>query len=157
MKTHVFVALCLTLCGAKAPVPAFASHDDFQRPPLSSRPIFRYWVPDASVDGEILETNVKDAGSIGAGGVEFLPFYNYGGQMGDYPPGADWSKYGFGTRPFEDLFLRGLLAHRSGGMRMDFALGPNQGQGVPAYQGDPGLQWDLVWIAYLLLGHARAN
>jgi hypothetical protein len=27
---------------------------------------------------------------------------------------------------------------------MDFALGPNQGQGVPAPSDDRGLQWDLV-------------
>lgn len=29
---------------------------------------------------------------------------------------------------------------------MDFALGPNQGQGVPAEYNDEGLQWDLVFI-----------
>jgi hypothetical protein len=27
---------------------------------------------------------------------------------------------------------------------MDFALGANQGQGVPAETTDPGLHWDLV-------------
>jgi hypothetical protein len=27
---------------------------------------------------------------------------------------------------------------------MDFALGPNQGQGVPAEPDNEGLQWDMV-------------
>lgn len=116
----------------------------FDNPPATSRPIFRYWLPDASVDPELVAQDIASAGQIGAGGFELVPFYNYGGEMGKYPAGADWAKYGFGTPAFHNLFRRALQAHRDNGMVMDFAIGPNQGQGVPAEPDDEGLQWDLV-------------
>jgi hypothetical protein len=106
----------------------------------------RYWLPDASVDASIVQENIKSAGEIGAGGVELLPFYNYGGQLGGEPTGANWSKYGFGTLAFREIFVAALRAHKEAGLHMDFALGPNQGQGVPAHPDDEGLQWDLVGV-----------
>jgi hypothetical protein len=116
----------------------------FASPPSKSRPFFRYWLPDASVEASVVEADIARAASVGAGGVEFIPFYQYGGDAGSYPPGAAWAKYGFGTEPFVNLFRRALKAHQSHGLTMDFALGPNQGQGVPAQADDEGLQWDLV-------------
>lgn len=65
------------------------------------------------------------------------------------PAGANWSTFNFGTAPFKDLFSAALTAHKRDGLAMDFALGPNQGQGVPAKEDDPGLQWDLVSIVVL--------
>ena len=56
----------------------------------------------------------------------------------------DWVKYGFGTPAFNALFETALEAHRENELLMDFAMGPNQGQGVPAETDNPGLQWDLV-------------
>ncbi|KAM0277086.1 hypothetical protein ACHAQH_006094 [Verticillium albo-atrum] len=116
----------------------------FQDPPAVSRAKFRYWLPDASADVNIVKADIQSAGSIGAGGVEFLPFYNYGGELPEYPAGADWSTYGFGTPAFKKVFRAALEAHSQNGLLMDFALGPNQGQGVPAEEDDDGLQWDLV-------------
>ncbi|KAB8214872.1 hypothetical protein BDV33DRAFT_227939 [Aspergillus novoparasiticus] len=116
----------------------------FENPSVRSRPRFRYWLPDAGVDKEIVSTNIKDSGERGAGGVEFVPFYNYGGEAGDPPPQANWVTNGFGTPAFRDVFRAALQAHKDAGLLMDFALGPNQGQGVPASSDDPGLQWDLV-------------
>lgn len=118
--------------------------DQFHSPPTQQRPRFRYWLPDASVDAGIVEANIKSAGAIGAGGIEFLPFYNYGGELGGPPPGVNWSTYGFGTPAHLDLFTSALRAHKEAGMVMDFSLGPNQGQGIPAHPDDEGLQWDLV-------------
>ncbi|KAJ5670799.1 uncharacterized protein N7477_006162, partial [Penicillium maclennaniae] len=115
----------------------------FENPAARLRPRFRYWLPDASVDAKTVQDNIKSAGAIGAGGVEFLPFYNYGAQLSPAPKGSDWSKYGFGTPAFKKLFLAALQAHKEAGLAMDFALGPNQGQGVPADPTDEGLQWDL--------------
>lgn len=118
--------------------------DDFLRPPSQRRPRFRYWLPDASVDAQIVEADIKSAGAIGAGGIELLPFYNYGGELGEPPIGVNWSTYGFGTPAHLELFTSALEAHKDAGMVMDFALGPNQGQGIPAHPDDEGLQWDLV-------------
>jgi hypothetical protein len=116
----------------------------FDDPAARLRPRFRYWLPDAGVDIRIVQDNIKSAGAIGAGGVEFLPFYNYGGQLSPEPTGADWTKDGFGTPTFHKMFLAALEAHKEAGLVMDFPLGPNQGQGVPADPSDEGLQWDLV-------------
>jgi hypothetical protein len=142
------LSLCLLLR------PALAGTDDqtsskinrgsFEDPAARLRPRFRYWLPDASVDIKTVQDNIKSAGKIGAGGVEFLPFYNYGGELTPAPEGSDWSKYGFGTPAFRKMFLAALQSHKEAGLAMDFALGPNQGQGVPADPTDEGLQWDLV-------------
>ncbi|KAJ0119379.1 hypothetical protein J7T55_013618 [Diaporthe amygdali] len=96
------------------------------------------------VEADVVNADIKSAGSIGAGGVEFLPFYNYGGELGEPPTGVNWSTYGFGTPAFLELFTSALEAHKEAGMVMDFALGPNQGQGIPAHPDDEGLQWDLI-------------
>ncbi|KAJ4245748.1 hypothetical protein NW762_013872 [Fusarium torreyae] len=116
----------------------------FANPPSRDRPRSRYWLPDASVDPKVVEQDILRAGSIGAGGVEFLPFYNYGGGLGPPPPGVDWTKYGFGTPAHLKILNASLDAHAKGGLAMDFALGPNQGQGVPAEPDNEGLQWDLI-------------
>jgi hypothetical protein len=119
-------------------------YGDFMHPAPRDRPRFRYWLPDASVDPDILKTDIASAGSIGAGGIELVPFYNYGGSLGGPPPGVDWSKYGFGTPAFLELFESALEAHAEARMVMDFAFGPSEGQGIPASPDDEGLQWDLV-------------
>lgn len=118
--------------------------DDFLSPPSQQRPRFRYWLTDASVDSETVEADIKSAGAIGAGGIEFLPFYNYGGDLGGPPVGVNWSTYGFGSPAHLELFTSALQAHKEAGLAMDFSLGPNQGQGIPAHPDDEGLQWDLV-------------
>ena len=144
-KVHHFSMLALLL----APIITVAQNvkDDlgtFASPGSLSRPRFRYWLPDASVSPSVLASDIESASSIGAGGIELLPFYNYGGELGGAPPGSDWSTYNFGTPASNALFIAALESHRQNGLKMDFALGPNQGQGVPAERDDEGLQWDLV-------------
>jgi hypothetical protein len=43
----------------------------------------------------------------------------------------------------ETLFDTIVQAHKDNGLIMDFAMGPNQGQGVPAQEDDDGLMWDI--------------
>lgn len=43
----------------------------------------------------------------------------------------------------ERLFDAVARAHKDNGLIMDFAMGPNQGQGVPAPDDSDGLMWDL--------------
>lgn len=129
--------------------------DEFSSPPSQKRPRFRYWLPDASVEAARVAADIKSAGNIGAGGIEFLPYYNYGGELGGPPAGVDWSTYGFGTPAHLELFTSALDAHKEAGMVMDFSLGPNQGQGIPAHPDDEGLQWDLVSAQFRRLQHER--
>ncbi|KAF3389216.1 hypothetical protein F1880_004296 [Penicillium rolfsii] len=136
----------VAVLGSVSPVPSKLSSSlgTFENPSVRSRPRFRYWLPDPGVDPGIVAANIRDSGEHGAGGVEFVPFYNYGGEAGDPPAQADWVTNGFGTPAFRNVFRAALHAHKNSGLLMDFALGPNQGQGVPASSDDRGLQWDLV-------------
>ena len=78
---------------------------------------------------------------MGGGGLEFLPFYNYG--LG--PALTDWSIYGFGTDAFNKLFQAALDTASTLRLAFDFALGPNQGAGVPSEVETPGLAKTLVY------------
>lgn len=75
----------------------------------------------------------------GAGGFEFLPYYQFG------QPATDWSKYGYGTTAFRALFRAAMESAEDQNMLMDFAVGANQGQGVPALPETPGLAVHLVY------------
>ncbi|KAF6831550.1 hypothetical protein CMUS01_07286 [Colletotrichum musicola] len=136
-------ALLATFLQAEAFRTCGQRHDNFLDPPAVQRPRFRYWLPDGSVEPDVVKSDIRAAGDIGAGGVEFLPFYNYGGGLGPPPAGVNWSAYGFGTPPHLRLLTAALEAHNESGLAMDFSLGPNQGQGVPAEPDTEGLQWDL--------------
>ncbi|KAJ9499406.1 hypothetical protein H2202_004989 [Exophiala xenobiotica] len=121
----------------------------FSNPSVNVRPKFRYWIPDASVAPEVVANDVRAAGDIGAAGLELLGYYLYGGPpsngagRGDSAP-VDWATYGFGTPAWHDVFQAFAQAHKDNGLIMDFAIGPNQGTGVPAPEGSGGLSWDLV-------------
>ncbi|KAL4926579.1 uncharacterized protein BDV17DRAFT_299664 [Aspergillus undulatus] len=141
MRRLLLAALTLT-----APRLSFAKLRDpgtFSNPAANVRPRFRYWLPDGSVDGDVVALDVASVAEVGGGGMEFLPFFEYGGMLNPNPP-VNRSTYGFGTPPFVDLFKTALEAHSQHGLVMDFSLGPNQVQGVPAEPDNEGLQWDLI-------------
>ncbi|RDH18585.1 hypothetical protein M747DRAFT_316391 [Aspergillus niger ATCC 13496] len=106
--------------------------------------LFYIYISDASVDTNTVVKDIEEAGAIGAGGMELLGLYNYGGSLAPQPAGADWATYGFGTPAFNAIFKASLQSAKSTGMIFDFALGPSQGQGVPANPNDEGLHWDLA-------------
>lgn len=60
-------------------VNAALDNGTFKDPSVFVRPRFRYWVPDASVDHDILASDIAAAKAAGAGGIEALPYYLYGG------------------------------------------------------------------------------
>ncbi|KXH44423.1 hypothetical protein CNYM01_07284 [Colletotrichum nymphaeae SA-01] len=152
-----FLGLLLASCQPIRASNCTRSLDNFLHPSSRERPKFRYWLPDASVDAGTVAADIKAAGDIGAGGVEFLPFYNYGGELGPAPIGVNWSTYGFGTPAHLNLFISALKAHKHAGLVMDFSLGPNQGQGIPAHPDDEGLQWDLVSFSQAILNRGFLN
>ncbi|KAJ4350294.1 uncharacterized protein N0V89_008915 [Didymosphaeria variabile] len=113
----------------------------FKNPPTQYRPKFRYWLPDASVNHSSVEDDIHRIAAVGGGGLEFLPFYNYG--LG--PAVTDWSIYGFGTVAFRKLFYAALNETAALHLSFDFALGANQGAGVPSAVQGPGLAKELVY------------
>lgn len=97
-------------------------------------------LPDASVPIQSVVDDIGYIASVGAGGLEFLPFYNYG--IG--PELTDWSIYGFGTQAFKEVFSAALDASAAHDVAFDFAFGANQGAGVPSAVETPGLAKELV-------------
>ncbi|ROV88303.1 hypothetical protein VMCG_10483 [Cytospora schulzeri] len=128
----------------------------FANPSNVYRPKFRYWLPDASASSDIVAKDISSMSTIGAGGLQFVPFYLYGlvySQIGmgsaapnSVAPPTDWSIYGFGDEAFNMLFKDVLQAVRDegDGFVIDFALGPSQGAGVPSVPGTDGLAVQLV-------------
>lgn len=124
-----------------------------------------YRLPDASVPSEYVVRDIHEAKAIGAGGLEFLPFYAYGAGDESYkrnmatnpdqpfvePDFPDWDIYGFGTPAYVSLFKDALKAAKDAGVLLDLPLGANQGQGVPAVPGTAGLSMQL------LMGHTTIS
>ncbi|KAG4264796.1 hypothetical protein FPRO03_00080 [Fusarium proliferatum] len=114
----------------------------FTAPAAEYRPKFRYWLPDADVDHDVLKTDIQELQKLGAGGLEFLPFYNYGfGGVND----SKMETYAFGKPAFRDVLQIALEATKANGLSMDVALGASQGQGVPSKPLTPGLAVQLVY------------
>ncbi|KAK3074977.1 hypothetical protein LTR53_002146 [Teratosphaeriaceae sp. CCFEE 6253] len=121
----------------------------FADPAPRTRPKFRYWIPDASVDPAVVASDVKAAGEVGMGGMELLGYYLYGG-----PPSngagrglaapVDWAEYGFGGEAWKHVLEAFVQATVDNGLILDLAIGPNQGTGVPAIENTDGLAWDIA-------------
>lgn len=122
-------------------------YGSFNDPSAHLRPRFRYWIPDASVNLSVVADDFVRVKDAGLGGLELLGYYLYG----NYPPQiteggptpTDWTKYGWGTEAWKELFRTALSAAQSNEMVVDFANGPNQGAGVPAKPDNEGIMWDL--------------
>lgn len=101
-------------------------------------------VPDASVSSEFLKEDIDSIAAIGVGGVNIVPHYIFGLPIDGIDPPRDWTKYGYGTPAFQDMFREILKAGQENEMQMDFGLGASQGQGIPAPVGATGLAVQLL-------------
>ncbi|KAJ8098505.1 hypothetical protein POJ06DRAFT_136574 [Lipomyces tetrasporus] len=115
----------------------------FQNPSVNVRPRFRYWLPDASINTTFLSDDIAQLAQRGAGGVEFLNYFDYGGLVA--PPSTDWNIYGYGTPAYREVLKAALEAHKDHGLIMDFSMGPQSGQGVPAAPDEIGLAYNLYF------------
>lgn len=126
------------------PVP----YGSFNDPAAHLRPRFRYWIPDASINLSVVAEDFVRVKEAGLGGLELLGYYLYGNYPSNVAEGGpaptDWSKYGWGTDAWKDLFKAALSAAKENGMVVDFANGPNQGAGVPTMPDNAGIMYDLV-------------
>lgn len=93
--------------------------------------------------------DIQSIEAVGGGGLQFLPFYNYGFGHPGFPP---WDEFGFGSPKFKDLFTAAMKAARDTGLTFDFSLGANQGQGVPVEPQTPGLAVQLVYSEVTIAG-----
>ncbi|KLU82943.1 hypothetical protein MAPG_02010 [Magnaporthiopsis poae ATCC 64411] len=148
------IPLCLLAALAATAAIAAPLVPGFEAPSAEHRPKFRYWLPDAAVDRSVLANDVRALKQVGAGGLEFVPFYNYG-----FPtPNLNQSdRYAFGKPAFVDVFRAALEAAKENGLSMDFALGASQGQGVPVEPLTPGLAVQLVYGKMTVKGGERVQ
>lgn len=95
-------------------------------------------MPDASADVEYVKQDLQAIAEAGAGGFEWLPYYQFGGVP------TNWSDVGYGTEAFRNLNQAAMSSAFDLGILMDFAVGANQGQGVPANPETNGLAVHMV-------------
>ncbi|KAI1360749.1 hypothetical protein F5Y08DRAFT_348515 [Xylaria arbuscula] len=126
------------LCASRIVQASF--FDNFVSPDVEYRPKFRYWLPDASAEIDAVVRDVADIAAVGAGGLEFIPYY----QLGPQP--TNWSEYGFGSESHRKIFRAVMEAAAEHEVLLDFSVGGNQGQGVPSEPEEVGLALELAYV-----------
>ncbi|KAI9661079.1 MAG: hypothetical protein M1821_009406 [Bathelium mastoideum] len=124
---------------------SWQEHDvptEFSNPSGLPRPTFRYWVPDAHVEDDVLYADLREIKAAGCDGVEIICLENYGIE----PAVVDPAIYGYGGSLWRQRFNTMLRAAQDLNMTVDFALGPTQGASIPIL--DPnsrGMNTELVY------------
>ncbi|KAL9090855.1 MAG: hypothetical protein Q9165_005063 [Trypethelium subeluteriae] len=115
---------------------------EFSDPSGLPRPTFRYWVPDADVEDDVLYADLREIKAAGWDGVEVICLENYGIE----PAVVDPATYGYGGPLWRQRFNTMLRAAQDLKLTMDFALGPTQGASIPILDPDsPGMNTELVY------------
>ncbi|KAH6981450.1 hypothetical protein EDB80DRAFT_873297 [Ilyonectria destructans] len=84
-----------------------------ERPSSAVQILASVLLPDASVDITNVVNDIHALKEVGAGGLQFLPFFNYGfGDPTSFPT-STWDEYGFGTPAFKQVFVNALKARLS--------------------------------------------
>ncbi|KAJ4029101.1 hypothetical protein NW753_014351 [Fusarium oxysporum] len=95
-------------------------------------------LPDAIADIDVVRDDLRQIAAVGAG-FEFLAYYEAG-----HDP-SRWGKFGYGSDSFLPIFRAVMETAEEQGIPMDFAIGANQGQGVPSKPGTEGLALHLTY------------
>lgn len=150
-KSSLTLKLALVLCAGHA-FPAMAQNasgapsltaEVFRTPPASVRPLYRWWLPLAAVEGDELRREIDQMAEAGAGGVEIAAMA-VPGDIGKDP--AFLRDYGFGTSRWSKT-LETIFDHAGGkGLRVDVMVGPAWPASVPSVSSpdDPAAQQQLV-------------
>lgn len=116
--------------------------NEFASPTGLARPTFRYWVPDANVDDDVLYADLKTIHDAGWGSVEVICLENYGIELAVVDP----AEFGYGGVNWTNRFRTMLKAAEDLNMTVDFALGPTQGASIPILDPDSeGMNTELAY------------
>lgn len=116
--------------------------NDFANPKGLARPTFRYWVPDADVDDDVLYSDIKNIHDAGWGSIEVICLENYGIEVAVVDP----AEFGYGGQNWANRFRTMLQAADDFNMTVDFALGPTQGASIPILDPDSeGMNTELAY------------
>lgn len=97
-------------------------------PPTSVRPMYRYWMPLAYTDDEVLRQELRDMAASGAGGVEIAPF---GVPGAGNQTNAFLEQYGWGTPAWAHKMEVITAEAAELGLVVDQNLGPQYPPTVP--------------------------
>lgn len=152
-KISISIAVAASLAIASSPKPQdfgrrpapWVKYDvphDFANPTGLARPIFRYWVPDADVDDNVLHSDIKNIHDAGWGSIEVICLENYGIELAVVNP----AEFGYGGQNWAKRFRTMLQAAQDFNMTVDFSLGPTQGASIPILDPDSeGLNTELAY------------
>lgn len=100
----------------------------FAEPPTAVRPIYRWWMPLAYTDDEVLRQQLRDIAAAGGGGVEVAPFVvpGVGNQSNSF-----LAQYGWGTSLWAHKMEVITAEAADLGLVVDQNLGPHYPPTVP--------------------------
>ncbi|KAF8185032.1 hypothetical protein K438DRAFT_1974234 [Mycena galopus ATCC 62051] len=104
---------------------------------------WRYWIQDASVDLDIVHSDVAAIATVGSSGFELLSYQTYGGSVLLNP-----TDYAYGSQRFVDVAAVAVQAAIDNDVTIDFAMGPNQGAGVPVFPTDVDMEGMLTELCF---------
>jgi hypothetical protein len=131
------VAIPVTTAEDAAAAPVAAATDPasplltaatFADPPQSVRPMYRYWMPLAYTDDDVLRQELRDMAASGAGGVEIAPFIVPGAGN---QTNAFLEQYGWGTPAWAHKMEVITTEAAELGLVVDQNLGPQYPPTVP--------------------------
>ncbi|MFI5429643.1 glycosyl hydrolase [Aeromicrobium sp. UC242_57] len=105
-----------------------ASAASFAEPPTATRPMYRYWMPLAFTDDDVIRSQIQQLSEAGAGGIEVVPFYVPGAGHQDNAFLAD---YGWGTPEWAHKMEVITDQAAKYGLIVDQNLGPQYPPTVP--------------------------
>ncbi|OTA96829.1 hypothetical protein M434DRAFT_27444 [Hypoxylon sp. CO27-5] len=77
----------------------------FLNPAAVVRPRYRYWYKPSRKIRVCTSKDIAELGARGAGGIQFLNYYNYRGSSGS--AATDWNIYGYGTSVYREVLKAG--------------------------------------------------
>ncbi|KAJ4474499.1 hypothetical protein J3R30DRAFT_3295777 [Lentinula aciculospora] len=115
---------------------------------------WRYWIEDANVDLDILNSDIAEIAQVGSSGFELLSYQSYGSVLSS--TGlilVDPTDFAFGSDRFVNITASVVQAAINNNLTIDFTLGPDQGAGVPVLPDDvdmEGMNTELVFGSHFI-------
>lgn len=123
---------------------ASLTRDAFANPPMSVRPMYRWWMPLAFTDDDELRQELRDIAAGGAGGVEVSPMIVPGA---GHQTNAFLAQYGWGTPNWEHKIEVITDEAAKLGLEVDQNLGPAYPPTVPTLNSfnQPQVEQQLIY------------
>lgn len=102
---------------------------EFANPPSSTKPMTRFWWPNAPQDLDELEREVRAIAEAGYGGIEIACVADSSGWV-------DPVEYGWGTEGWNNAVRRTLQTAKEVGIKVDLTVGPHWPLSIPGVNPD---------------------